>query len=401
MEFNLPFKKNIAILALGAESAGNFSVCQNGFVYFSQDFGDLLENTNFNKYKTELREYLKNKNIKPDIILTDLHPNFLTTKLGKKLARKYRAKHIFIQHHIAHIFSAIGDRKLFQNSKFKIQNSVIGVALDGTGYGADRKIWGGEVFKIQKSKITRIGHLENQTMLGSELAIKEPARMLLSILNKVFSAPSSPLGRGCPPRRTGEGRSELQKKNFIYNFVKKYYTRNEFELLYNQLQQNFNCVETSSAGRILDAVSLLLGFCGNKRNYKHEPAFLLEANSSKPYTDLKPKIDIAKNNYTLNTTFLFEYLIKNLRKDKKRLAATAQLYIAQGLYELVCHSRAGGNPVRKPNVAKPYFFLSGGIADNKIISQYFKSKNFYINKKIPRSDAGISFGQIVWFLLNN
>ncbi len=268
-------------------------------------------------------------------------------------------------------------------------------------------------------------------MIGGELAIKEPARMLISILDKF-----------------------LDKKE-VYNFVKKYYSQNQFELLYNQLQQNFNCVETSSTGRILDAVSLFLGFCKNERNYKHEPIDLLEKNSTKPYSDLKPALSpplekgdqggsnagsgvppepyISENtkpyqkqkvqartlepafNYILNTTFLFKYLIKNLHKDKKRLAATAQLYIAEGLHEIICHSRetcsqlrlGNGNLVCKTKDAKldsrlrgNDIFLSGGISNNKIIANYFESRNVYTNKKIPRGDAGISFGQIVYFLLN-
>ncbi len=377
MEFKPPIKKNIVILALGAESAGNFSVFKNGLVYFSEDFGDLLNIANFKKYKKRLNNYLKNKKIKPDIILTDMHPLYKTTILGQELAKEHKAKHIQVQHHIAHIFSQISR-----------PTDCYGIVLDGTGYGTDGKIWGGEVFKISNSKFTRIGHLENQIMLGGELAIKEPARMLIGILSKFLS------------------------KKEIYNFVKKYYTRNKFELLYNQLQQNFNCIETSSTGRILDAVSLLLGFCKNERKYKHEPVDLLEANSAKPYNDLKPKIieiyskEERSMKYELSTTFLFEYLIKNLHKDKKRLAATAQLYIAQGLYRIILKSKF-------LNLESP-IFLSGGLANNKIISQYFESKNFSTNKKtcpaklsqsdfsgIPRGDAGISFGQVVYFLLGN
>jgi hydrogenase maturation protein HypF len=189
----------------------------------------------------------------------------------------------------------------------------------------------------------------------------------------------------------------LSKKE-VYGFVKKYYKRNEFELLYNQLEQNFNCIETSSTGRILDAVSLLLGFCENERKYKHEPIDLLEKNSTVPYKNLKPKI-IQDNNgkYILDTTYLFNYVIRHLHKDKKlsvdeagRLAATAQFYIAQGLYEII----------QKEHQPKT-IFASGGITNIKIIAEYFASKNIFLNKKIPRGDAGLSFGQIFCFLLEN
>ncbi|MBU2578731.1 hypothetical protein KKA09_01270 [Patescibacteria group bacterium] len=200
------------------------------------------------------------------------------------------------------------------------------------------------------------------------------------------------------------------QKNFVYNFVKKYYSQNQFELLYNQLQQNFNCQETSSTARILDAVSLLLEFCQNKRNYKHEPIDLLEKNSSVPYK-INPKIfyDKKEKKYILLTTPLFEYLIKNLpltffppgkkvrglHRDKKRLAATAQFYIAQGLYRIIFKSQF--SIFKKEKKDLPIFF-GGGIANNKIISNYLESKGVYVNKKIPRGDAGISFGQIMYYL---
>ena len=152
---------------------------------------------------------------------------------------------------MAHVFSFVGD-KIIQNSvptgrqaKFKIQNSFFGIACDGTGYGFDGKIWGGEVFrnfnfqfsifnKIPNSKIQieRAGHLENQILVGGDLAVREPARMLISILSK------------------------FADKKDVYNFVKKYYSRNQFEVLYNQLQGRFNCQETSSTARVLDAVAV-------------------------------------------------------------------------------------------------------------------------------------------------
>ena len=323
-----PFTKGgKIILALGAESAGNFSVFPAppllkgvGGIYFSEDFGDLLDDKNYKKFQKAVLDFLKKNKLKPNIILTDLHPEYKTTLWGKELSKKFKAKHIQVQHHIAHIFSAVGEK----GTEFPIGNSVpfTGIALDGTGYGLDGNIWGGEIFYISPlikgvGGIKRIGHLENQTMIGGDLAIKEPARMLLAILAKIKNY-------------------ELKIKNnkeFIYSFVKKYYSKNQFELLYNQLEQNFNCVETSSAGRILDAVSVLLGFCGNKRNYKHEPIDLLEKNSTKPF-EINSKLKTQNSKLILDTIYLFEYLIKNLHKNKRRLAATAQLYIAQGMYKI-------------------------------------------------------------------
>ena len=351
------------VLALGAESDGNFCFFMQGKIYFSENFGDLLEEKNWQQYQKAVLKFLLKNKIKPDIILTDMHPLYLTSIFGETLSKKYKAKHIRVQHHIAHIFSAIGDR-FISDATYTMPDICYGVAMDGTGYGEDKKIWGGEIFEIKTGQtkiIKRIGCLENQILIGGDLAVKEPARMLLGILNNFFP------------------------KDKIYNLTKKYYTKNEFELLHNQLKQNFNCLETSSTGRILDAASILLGFCGNKRNYKHEPIFLLEANSAMPYTNIKPKIETIKDIKILNTTILFEYLIENLHKNKKRLATTAQLYIAEGLREIIDKNTSTT-------------FIAGGIANNKIISAYLISLGVYEKKAIPRGDAGLSFGQIIYYL---
>ena len=382
MDFKFPVKKNISILALGAESAGNFSAysplpnhsplskggIQGGSVYLSPDFGDILEEKNWQNYKKAVLKYLKDKKISPKIILTDLHPLFKTTALGKELSKKFKAEFIQVQHHHAHIFSAIGD-KIINSINYKLQAKSYCIAMDGTGLGTDGKIWGGEAFAISnKYKIQRVGHLENQILIGGDLPIQEPARMLIGILSKF-----------------------LNKKE-IYLIVKKYYNQNEFELLYNQLQQKFNCLETSSTGRVLDATSLLLGFCDNKRNYKHEPIDLLEKNSTTVYKDLKPKIIFNKKEkqHILLTTPLFKYLTENISKDKKRLAATAQIYIAQGLHKIITLETKS----QKPKA----IFISGGLANNKIISSFLESKGAYGAKKIPRGDAGLSFGQIIYYL---
>lgn len=370
---NWPVNINKCLLALGPESDGNFSVFYQKVLYRSDSFGDLLNEENFQKFTQAVTQFLKNNKVKPDIILTDLHPLYKTTALGASLSKKYEAKHEKIQHHIAHIFSAIGD-KIIQDPDYSLRVTDYGIACDGTGYGTDEKIWGGEIFKVKSSKlkvksIERIAHLENQSLIGGDLAVKEPARMLVAILSKFL-----------PEDET-------------YGFVKKYYSKNRFGVLSRQLKQNFNCQETSSTGRILDAVSVLLGFSGNVRKYKHSPAIELEENSTVPYA-IRPKIiyDKKERQYILQTTPLFKYLIKNIKKDEKRLAATAQFYLAEGLYKIILKA----NEATKPKA----IFFAGGIANNKIISTYLEREGVYLSKKIPRGDAGISFGQIIYCLLN-
>jgi hydrogenase maturation protein HypF len=414
------------ILALGAESAGNFSLWRAGELFHSEDFGDLIDPQNFSTFKTALLKFLKTQKIKPELILSDLHPLFETTKFAQQLAKKYKAQYLPFQHHHAHLFSTIGDQIIQEPKKLKSYSlkSCLGIACDGTGLGTDGKIWGGEVFKMSnvkyqisnkiqdsKIKIQRIGHLENQVLLGGEMAIQEPARFIITIINKCqMSNVKFPI--------KSQFSNIKNKKQLAYEIVKKYYTHNEFEVLWKQLEQNFNCVETSSTARVLDAVSVLLGFSKNERFSKHQPVKLLEENSTKPYLNLNPKIKILNPNkvqnqndqnstvkYILETTPLFEYLIKNLHRDKKRLAATAQKYIADGLMEIVktCHPElVSGSKAREiPDQVRndKLGFASGGMMNNKIISEILTKQGFYLNQKIPCGDAGLSFGQIMFYLL--
>ncbi|EKE19507.1 MAG: hypothetical protein ACD_8C00146G0012 [uncultured bacterium] len=416
-EFKLKIANEKSILSLGAESAGNFSVYKDGVLYFSHNFGDLLEEENFYKFRTEVFKFLKDNKIKPEIIISDLHPNFHTTLLAQDLTRKYKATYVPIQHHIAHIFSAIGDKIIV--SETHNLKSILGIACDGTGFGLNGKIWGGEVFSFQLStssfQAKRVAHLENQVLIGGEKAIQEPARILISILSKIY--PSSHvvpgLTRNPDLHLNLDSRfhgNDKAKKDFVFSFVKKYYPENEFEVLWNQLEQNFNCLETSSTARILDAVSVLLGFSKNERLSKHGSIALLEKNSTNPYT-LKPKLVISNSQFPiskqipnqkiqisnkmliLNTTYLFKYLIKNLHKDKSRLAATAQKYIADGLVEIV--------KLKTKSLKLEAVYFSGGMANNKIMSEILESHGIYTSKKIPHGDAGISFGQLFFYLLTN
>lgn len=388
MDFKADIASDRDMLALGAESAGNFCYKKNGRVFLSPDLGDLSLEKNWNNFRKDLGNELEKSGLHPSVILSDLHPDFGTTKLAAALAKKFKADHIPVQHHLAHVFSAIGDR-MAEDSKYKIPDTVYGIACDGTGLGLDGTVWGGEILKISnlqfpisnkilksKCQIERLGYLENQTMIGGDLAIREPARMVIAILDKFL-----------PKEKT-------------YNHVKKYYTKNEFELLWNQHRQNFNCLETSSTGRILDAVSLLLGFCQNERTHKHGPIEELEKNTTEPYKNIEPKIERIRDkkmktfHYELNTTYLFNYIIHCLHRDKKRLAATAQSYIARGLYEII-------QKTQDTKQKNPDTFFAGGMANNKIMSSYLESKGIYVSKKIPRGDAGISFGQLMFGCLTN
>ncbi len=336
---------NKQILALGAEMMNTFCCYGNGNAILSGHIGNTRNMNSFEYSKRMINKFLKFTKIKPEILVSDLHPEYNTSRYARELSKKLNIPLIKVQHHIAHIYSVAVENNL---------DDFTGIACDGLGFGSDGKIWGGEVFHNDN----RVGSLEEQTMMGGDSAVKNPAKMLIGILNKFLNE------------------QEIEK------IMLKYYSKNEIKLLQNQYKEKFNCIKTTSAGRILDAAAALLGIC-EKRTYDGEPAMMLESGSGEPY-DLKPVIE-EKSRWILKTTPVFEFLIENFDKDKGILAATVQEYIAKGLFEI-----AG-----KYN--KPIVF-SGGCAYNKIMTEYLVKRGVYVNEKVPAGDGGISFGQVGYVL---
>ncbi len=272
-----------------------------------------------------------------------MHPEYVTTGLASELVLEFKCELVRVQHHIAHAYSVAYEHNL---------KSFGSIVCDGLGYGADGKLWGGEVFLNDK----RVGHLEEQYQLGGDSAAEKPAKMLFSILSSFMTA---------------EGRS----KN-----MKKFYTDSEMAVFDKQLHEKYNCPLTSSCGRVLDAASVLLGFC-IEREYAGSPAIMLERESGEAY-----EIEPAVEKDVLSSSLLFRYLILNIDKDKSRLAGTVQQYIVDGLWR-ICNDHASGLPI----------VFSGGCAFNKKMCEFLTSKGVLLNKEISCGDQGIAYGQMAYF----
>jgi hydrogenase maturation protein HypF len=335
-------KKNIKILSMGAELNNTFAIYNNESVTLSQYIGNTSNNDTLNNYKTALDKFLKFTHTIPDVILCDAHPEYNTNKYAFELSKKINIPLVKIQHHKAHAYSVAAEYGL---------TDFAAIICDGLGYGDDGNIWGGEIFHNNK----RVGHLEEQYQLGGDSATITPSKMLFSILKKFLDD------------------SEIE------TLLLKYHTAKELQIMHKQFAEKFNCPITTSCGRILDAAASLLDLC-NSRTYDGRPAMVLEAHSSEPY-DFEPVIE----NDILMTTPLFKYLVENIHKDKSRLAATVQHYIAQGMYAIAS------------KYSKSIIF-SGGCAYNNIITKFMIERNVFINTKVPSGDGGISFGQISYYL---
>ena len=334
-------------VAVGAELNNVICTVKKNKCYLSQYVGDTSKYETFNFLKDTVYNSIELTRLKPKIIACDLHPTYNSTVFAKELAEKYNAKLIQIQHHKAHVASVAAEHTL---------TDYVGIAVDGLGYGDDGNIWGGEVFDVKNgNEFRRIGHLEEQPQLGGDSATLYPKKMLFGILSKLLDE------------------NELIKLGL--------FDEQESRLYLKVLENNFNVPITTSSGRILDAVSALLGFC-DRRTYDGRPAMILESVATKPY-DFEPVISNKNGKSVLVTTSLFEFLLNSINKDKGRLAATAQMYLAKGFFEIAKQKAGNEAPI----------VLSGGVAYNRMISEFMMKNDVIVNKDIPCGDGGICYGQ--------
>ncbi len=335
-------------IAVGAELNNVICTAKKDKCFLSQYVGETSKFETINFLKDTVYRFIKLTRLKPKIVVCDLHPNYNSTIFARELTDRYNAKLIQIQHHKAHVASVAAEHNI---------KEYVGIAMDGLGYGDDGKIWGGEVFKVnQGNNFKRVGHLEEQPQLGGDSATIYPKKMLFGILSKF-----------------------LNEKDLLKLGL---FDEKETGLYLKVLQSKFNTPYTTSSGRILDAVSALLGIC-DKRTYDGRPAMILESVATKPL-NFEPIILHKNGKKVLMTTHLFEFLLNNINREKGQLTATAQMYLASGLLAIAKQAN------KKDNI--PIVF-SGGVAYNRMISEFMINNGVLVNKEIPCGDGGICYGQ--------
>ena len=351
-----------SILALGSESDLSFALYDRGRITLSQHIGNVddLETLAF------LREAIDHltritRGAEPAIIACDAHPQFQTTYLADELARESGARIVRVQHHAAHLVSVMIEHEL---------TSSVGIILDGYGYGADGRAWGGEILAANDNLITRVGSLLPVRLPGGDLAAKHPLRMAASLL---FSG--------------GDDAAMLCDK-----LVERGLERTEANLVMRQLENGINAPFTTSAGRFLDAVAAWLGVC-QVRTYEGEPAMRLEAAAIRGRAHAIRTQFVEKDGVSrLDVVDLFVRLDQLSEKASIHdVAATAQEALAQGIVTLAIKI---AKEQRIESIA-----LSGGVAYNDHITSRIRESveadgyKFFTNQLVPCGDGGVSLGQ--------
>ncbi|MBN1898878.1 MAG: carbamoyltransferase HypF [Spirochaetes bacterium] len=361
------FLINKKILGLGAQQKNTFSLYFENKIIMSQHIGDMENYETFDHYKKAIKHFSRLFSFEPDIVVHDLHPDYYNTKYVGEIVPQ-NTERIGIQHHVAHMYSSLLD-----NGITGIEKQYIGVAFDGTGYGEDHNLWGGEFFILGAGGHKRAGHFQYVKMPGGEMAIHEPWRMALSYLYELFG---------------GKGDRLLKQKWFS---VKK--TENIVKLLKN----NINCPLTSSAGRFFDGVSALLGVCKNA-NYEGEPAVLLEnLISYKKRTRAAYPFEVVKKEgkYLIDQKKIMDAILSDMKKstDIEIISVKFHNTVASVILS-VCQRLREETGIQG-------VVLGGGVFQNRyllamVVEGLEKAlfKVFY-HRLIPTNDAGISAGQVL------
>ena len=342
------------ILALGADLKNSIAFCPNEHLYVGQYIGNLENFDVFNRFTNEIDGFVDIFQQKPEVILIDKHPNYQSTQYGIELSKKLNLNPVRIQHHKAHFAAVLGEYNLFD------QEDVLGVVWDGTGYGDDGNIWGGEFFKYSNQTIERLTHFDYFNWISGDKMSKEPRLSLFSILDEMSE--------------------EVQDK----------FSSTELQVL--KTIKLRNKLKTSSVGRMFDAVSSLVGIC-DFNTYEGEAAILLE-NFILDYKleECKSYLEEYKDG-TVSTRAILEGVQKDMSEgiEKQEIIANFLFTLASLIIDVA----------RVQNMSK--ICLSGGVFQNTTLVDMLVALNkdkceLYFNKNLAPNDENIAFGQIMYFL---
>lgn len=344
------------IIAFGAELTNCFCVGKGDKAFLSQHIGDLqsLETTLF--YEKTIEHFIKLFRIKPSLLATDMHPDYISTRTGQNFAN---LPFVMVQHHHAHIASCMAEHRL--------DEKVIGVAFDGTGYGTDGNIWGSEFMICDLNDYKRVTHFGYIPLPGGDSATEEPWRIAVSWLYKLY------------------GRSFL---NLDIPLLKKI-DHMKIEMIIRMIERNTNCPLTSGAGRLFDAVASLLGLV-QVATFQAEGPMRLESLVQPGCSDCY--------SYTIEQTISLDKtmlaIVEDILNNVEKVTIATKLHntIIMTIFDTVSAIRL------KEGINK--IVLSGGVFQNKYLLtntiELLRKNNFevYSHATVPTNDGGIALGQL-------
>jgi len=343
--------------AYGPHLKNTFAFSKGGKVFISQHQGDMGNYEHIEHYRKNRNHFKKIFKFDPKFSAADLHPDIPISEM----ARKEDSGLYEIQHHHAHIASCMAENGLRKRDK------VIGLAFDGTGYGTDGKMWGGEVLICSYENFDRVGHLNYIALPGGEAAVKEPWRSALSYLRESFT-------------------EDIPDELIEVDPMKK-------KVVLQMLKTGLNSPKTSSMGRFFDGISALLGIKYTS-TYEGEPAIALESVAIPVDGEYSFELVLTEGKWVIDTKNTVREIVKDI-KNKKNIGEIAGKFhntVISFSLKLCIMFR------EKRDINK--VALSGGVFQNEYLLEGLcrklleKGFEVYTHKKVPCNDGGISLGQL-------
>ncbi len=362
----LPFKSR-PVLACGAEEKSTFCLTRDDHAFVSQHIGDLENLETLEHFSETIALYKRLFRVEPELVAHDMHPDYLSTQFAREMIGETSARLVPVQHHHAHIASGMADNGL--------DSPVIGVAFDGTGYGTDGRIWGGEFLVADYRAFRRAGQLEYLPLAGGAQAIKKPYRTAVGYLLTLLG--DTALNADLPVlRQAGEA---------------------EIEIIRQQIARGLNSPLTSSYGRLFDAVAALIGVRG-EISYDAQAAVELEAvagdapdeSGAYPFS-----IEETGGLSVIKLADLLAALLVDLRGRMPPAVMAARFHntVARMIAE-TCRKLAAETGLER-------VVLSGGVFQNRLLLRKTEplleaaGLIVYTHRQVPTNDGGISLGQAV------
>lgn len=349
------------ILACGGDLKNTFCLTKDKLALISQHMGDLENVSSMQHYQDAIGHFCNFFDVKPELIAHDLHPGYHSTEYAFS---KDAPAHIGIQHHHAHIASCMAENQ--------ITGQVIGVALDGTGYGTDGNIWGSEFMLADYNNFKRIAHLAYLPLPGSESAIRRPGRMALAYLLQA---------------------DENMSNESIHEILPALAV-DEINIVRQQITRHLNSPLTSSMGRLFDAVSALLGVCDDV-TYEGQAAIELERISCLE-TDQVYRYNLNNqddNKIEIDVRPMILEIVRDIRDGIEKSAISGMFHstIADIILNICILQRDASGLNRAA--------LSGGVFQNAVLLETSVTKletagfEVFRHRNVPPNDGGISLGQ--------
>lgn len=345
------------ILAMGSDLKNAFAVNKGSEVLVGPHIGDLQNASTHTTLEWTIDRYEKLFSIHPEKIMVDSHPQFFSSHLGERIGKSSQISVIPIQHHHAHIASVMAEHNL--------EGPVLGIAMDGTGYGPDGSVWGGEFLLCKSNEYQRLAHIHEAPLPGGEKAVSEPWRQALWYIRNYY-------GNDIPPIYQ-EWMNRLPKG---------------WEILDKALQSTMPMIQATSCGRLFDAVGSLLDL-GMIHTYDAQIAIALESLcGDEKGILLDYNYDGRILDFTPTVQFIMDGVVKG--ESKAHLSASFHKTVAIALCE------TSADLMERYNISDAA--ISGGVFQNRklveLIYRAWHVGNLYMNEAVPSNDGGLALGQL-------